>query len=42
MAIISLFRLGEWVKVFNDTFCIAYPVLIYDCWPHCIFNLLFQ
>ena len=35
MAIISLFRLGEWVKVFNDTFCIVYPALIYDCWrPH--------
>jgi hypothetical protein len=35
MAIISLFRLGEWVKVFNDAFCIVYPALIYDCWrPH--------
>jgi hypothetical protein len=34
MAIISLFRLGEWVKVFNDIFCIAYPALIYDCWSH--------
>ena len=35
MSIISLLRLGEWVKVFNDTFCIVYLALIYDCWrPH--------
>jgi len=35
MSIISLFRLGEWVKVFNDTFSIVYPALIYDFWwPH--------
>jgi hypothetical protein len=32
MSIILLLRLGEWVKVFNDTFCIVYPALIYDCW----------
>ena len=25
MSIISLCRLGEWVKVFNDTFCIVHP-----------------
>ena len=29
MAIISLFRLGEWVNVFNDIFCIAYPDYIF-------------
>jgi len=35
MSIISLCRLGEWVKVFNDTFCIVHPALTYNfCWPH--------
>ena len=35
MSIISLRRLGEWVKVFNDTFCIVHPALTYNfCWPH--------
>ena len=24
MSIISLSRLGEWVKIFNDTFCIVH------------------
>jgi hypothetical protein len=27
MPIISLCRLSEWVKVFNDTFCIVHPAL---------------
>jgi hypothetical protein len=30
MSIISLCRLGEWVKVFNDTFCIVHPALTYN------------
>jgi hypothetical protein len=35
MSIISLCRLGEWVKVFNDTFCIVHPALTYNFWwPH--------
>ena len=35
MSIISLCRLGEWVKVFNDTVCIVHPALIYNFWwPH--------
>ena len=35
MSIISLCRLGEWVKVFNDTFCIVHPALTYNLWwPH--------
>ena len=32
MSIISLFWLGGWVKVFNDTFCIVYHATIYDFW----------
>jgi hypothetical protein len=35
MPIISLCRLGEWFKVFNDTFCIVHPALSYNfSWPH--------
>jgi hypothetical protein len=35
MLIISLTRLDEWIKVFNDTFYIAYLALIYNFWwPH--------
>ena len=35
MSIISLCRLGEWVEVFNDTFCIVHPALTYNFWwPH--------
>ena len=35
MSIISLCRLGEWVKVFNDTFYIVHPALTYNFWwPH--------
>ena len=35
MSIISLCRLGEWVKVFNDTFCIVHAALTYNFWwPH--------
>ena len=31
MSIISLCRLGEWVKVFNDTFYTVHPALTYNC-----------
>jgi hypothetical protein len=35
MSIISLCRLGEWVKVVNDSFCIVHPALTYNFWwPH--------
>jgi hypothetical protein len=30
MLIISLIRLVEWIKVFNDTFYIVYLTLIYN------------
>jgi hypothetical protein len=30
MLIISLIRLVEWIKVFNDTFNIVYLTLIYN------------
>jgi hypothetical protein len=35
MLIISLIRLDEWIKIFNDTFYIVYLALIYNFWwPH--------
>jgi hypothetical protein len=43
MLIISIIRLGEWIKVFNDTFYIVY--LLWFTTPDDpigIFNLVFQ
>ena len=35
MSISSLCRLGEWDKVFSDTFCIVHPALTCNFWwPH--------